>query len=146
MTDYVSMHVPEIHYGEMLKHLASLMNGAPVATPGLETKATPAQEDRSWSDDVWRKFWPVMADSTRQLLVVIAEHPGEWVPITALVSSLGTFGAVQGALSSLTKRMNKHDGPDYWPLKVEIDTETGRARYQMDQSTSSIVLELARDA
>jgi hypothetical protein len=157
MGTHIPIYVPEAHYREMLNRLVSLMTEAQVEPPisaeaHMESQMPPvsqaaasAQSGRLWSEDEWQKVWPAWRDDTRELLVVIAEHPEEWVSITALEDSLGSFRAVQSALSSLTKRMKKH-GLTLWPFEFVKDDGTGRFAYKMDEATATIVLGLAHAA
>lgn len=147
MPGYIALQVPEPQYREMLTHLVSLLSAQPVESP-MPVANTPApapgQDEHSWPEDVWRSVWPILRDDTQRLLVVLAERPIEWVPITAFEDALGPNQAVRSALSSLTKRMKKF-GLNSWPFRVvNADDQTGRAKYQMDKATAKIVLELSR--
>jgi hypothetical protein len=145
MSTYVSISVPEAHYREMLDHLVSLMSEreteseSPAAVTEESVSAPP---ERRWSDEAWERVWRDLRDDTRQALVVIAEQPDEWVPVSALNSALGSSREVQNALSSLTKRAKKH-GLTKWGFDAVQAAETGRFRYRMDERTATIVLELA---
>jgi hypothetical protein len=142
MTPYVPLHVPEPYYRDVLAHLVSLMS-EPREAP--RSRAPALIEADASSDDAWQSAWPDLRDDSRQLMVVLAEHPGEWVPIAAFLDALGSPGAVQGALSSLRKRL-KRVGSGF-PFKIEdVDPETGRSRYRMDTATATIVRQLAEDA
>jgi hypothetical protein len=144
MTEYVPIYVPEAHYRDMVGHLASLISQTRVVESKPETGSAPVeQSDAVWTDEVWEKVWSTLTDGSRTIMVLLAEHPGEWVPISALEDSLGSFRAVQSALSSLTKRLRKR-GLDEWPIDVEIDGQSGRAHYRMDPTTAAVVLRLAR--
>jgi hypothetical protein len=140
--EYVTISVPEAHHREMLSHLVALMSKTPARA---ETSAgATAQDPHEWPEDVWQRVWPAVNDDTRKVFVILAEHPDEWVRIDALEQSLGTFSAVQGTLSSLTKRLKKQ-GLALWPFRFEDDYEnTGRAAYKMTAKTATIVLELHR--
>ena len=147
MSAYVSISVPEPYYRDMLHHLVSVMKQAGVESPA---PAPPVTEERvaapsgrpRWSRDEWTLLWRDLRDDTRQLLVVIAEQPDEWVPIGALNDALDSSRQVQNALSSLTKRAKKH-GLHKWGFEAVIDPETNWYRYRMDAPTAAIVIELA---
>jgi hypothetical protein len=155
MTGYVPIYVPEAHFREMLDRLVSLMSelqAAPhmPADAQVESRVSaetesgaPAEHSHAWGDDVWQWVWPNVTDNARKLLVELAEHEGQWVPITSLEDSLGSFNAVQSGLSSLTKRAKKR-GEYRWPFRVKEDRETGRATYQMNEAMAKIVLRLPR--
>jgi hypothetical protein len=148
MNGYVSIPVPEVYYRKILDHLLTLMTERQVDSPTPATvteESAPAQPRRSWSDEQWRRVWRDLRPDTRELLVVIAEQPSEWVPINALVSALGTSREVQSALSSFTKRA-KRQGMTWWPFEAVADVESGgRFRYRMDETTANTVRELAQD-
>jgi hypothetical protein len=146
MNGYV-ISVPEAHYRATLEYLLSLMNERPVETPApsalTEASAIP-QPGRRWSEDEWRRVWRDLRGDTKQLLVVIAKQPNEWVPISVLNNTLDSSREVQNALSSLTKRAKKHGLPK-WGFEAVPDVESdGKFRYRMDQATADLVLELAR--
>jgi hypothetical protein len=144
MNEFVPIYVPVVHQREMLSHLVSLMSRAPAHADTQAGETT--QDQHEWPEDVWRRVWPVVTDDTRKIFVILARHADEWVPIDALEQSLGTFNAVQGTLSSLTKRLKKQ-GLANWPFVVEDDHEnTGRAAYTMTAETATIVLKLDRGA
>jgi hypothetical protein len=143
MTGYVPIYVPETHYPEALRQVSSFLTEAEAesAIPVEPQAAASLVDEREWSEDLWWNVWPAVTENTRKLLVELAEHPDERVPMTALEESLGSFSAVQGALSSLTKRMKKY-GPTKWPF--EIEEEGNRIAYRMNQAMATIVLSLAR--
>jgi hypothetical protein len=162
MSDYIPIYVPKAHHLEVLTQLVSLMTEAQVESPTPEPQvaaataqvesptpepqvAAPAQNERVWPDDLWRNVWPIVSDGTRKLLVVLAEHAGQRVAITELEGELGSFRAVQSALSSLTKQMKKY-GATAWPFTAVKDAGTGRTVYVMTEAMAIIVIELAQDA
>jgi hypothetical protein len=144
MAEYVPIYVPEVHYRDMVGHLVSLISQTRVESPTPDTEKA-EQSDPAWNDEVWENVWPAVKEGARKLMVVLAEHPDEWVPITVLNDSLGSSTAVQGSLSSLTKQMKKRGLAD-WPFEVTTDDQTGRATYRMDVAIATIVLRLARTA
>jgi hypothetical protein len=120
------------------------MSQSHVESPTPEAvESVSVQARRRWTGEEWSRLWRDLRDDTQQLLVVIAEQPGEWVPITALVRVLDSSRQVQSALSSFTKRAKKHGLPK-WPFEAVTDLEAGHFRYRMDEKTAAIVLELAR--
>jgi hypothetical protein len=146
MSTYVSISVPEDHYREMLDHLRSLMAPRQLESPSpaaVNEESASSPPGRRWSDETWERVWRDLRDDTRQVLVVIAGQPDEWVPVSELVSALGSSRELQSALSSLTKRAKKH-GLTKWGFDAVQDAETGRCHYRMDERTATIVLELAR--
>ena len=156
MSDYVMIHSPKAHHREMLAYLLSLMTeaqaelpgpaGAEVKPPVPEPQATaPTENARVWPDELWRNVWPILSDDTRKCLVFFAKHAGQRVGMAELERELGSFRAVQSALSSLTKQMKKFDATA-WPFTTVRDSGTGRTAYVMTQAMAIIVLELAQDA
>ena len=145
MSTHVPIYVKEADYPEAVRRLLPLLigPGAESSMPS-ETQAAAPDEDedeRVWSEDEWRKVWRGVTDNTRKALVLIAENHDELVPMAALEDSLGSFGAVQGALSSLTKQAKKY-GRNKWAF--EIEEEDGRTAYRMNQRMAVIVLKLAQ--
>ncbi len=145
MSTYVSLEVPEAHYPEMLEYLVSRITGAPTESLMQEApEVTLAHDSRVWSQETWENVWPDLADGTREILVLLAEHKGDWVSVAAVENAAGSFGAMQGALISFTKRMKRH-GPTKWPFEIAPDDETGRLKYRMTAAMATIVLRLAQN-
>jgi hypothetical protein len=146
MNGYVPIYVPEAHYREVISYVASLVAGNRVEAPASLSKlAAPAEDARGWNEDLWRDVWPALNAQTQQLLLLLAEHPGEWVPITVLEDALGTFRVVQSTLSSLTKRM-KRFGQATWPFDVTVASDSGRATYRMTEEAAKSLLAVAQGA
>jgi hypothetical protein len=138
--------VPEAHYHATLEYLVSVMTESKVETA---TRPVATEEGASslpgyrWSEDEWRRLWRDLRADTKQLLVVIAEYPKDWVPISVLNDTLDSSRDVRNALSSLTKRAKKQ-GLRRWGFEAVPDGESGGAyRYRMDDETADIVVELA---
>jgi hypothetical protein len=113
--------------------------------PPAAENAAPSTASAVSSDATWQDAWPRLRWDSKRLMILLAEHPDEWVPMSAFLDALDSFGAVQGALSSLTKRLKKFANSRDWPFEVEdVDPQTGRARYRMDDATATVVLELAK--
>jgi hypothetical protein len=165
VTDFIPIYAPPEHYRKMMAHLLSLMTETQTESPAetqaeptvpAETEAesptpkpqaaAPAHNARVWPVELWRCVWPLVLEDTRKLCVALAANPGQRVGMPELEEELGSYRAVQSALSSLTSQ-SKKCGATLWPFDIiKKDPETGRAAYVMNEAMANIVNELARDA
>lgn len=115
---YVYVPVPS-HLVDQVQAYVVQLSGAvsPEAPPG-QGAGTPAGR---WTVALLRKFAQTQLSSTQnvsRLLDVLADQPGEYVSTTQLVGDLSIDRTqLRGALSALTRHLNKHFDGRGWPMR-----------------------------
>ncbi|MGW1092169.1 hypothetical protein ACWD4L_39450 [Streptomyces sp. NPDC002596] len=112
-SEYVYVPVPRRFVAEVQAYVVRL------ASTGAEEPAGP-EATRQWTVELLRQFAQTQLSSTQRvsrLLDELAEQPGKHVSTTHLVELLDIDRMqLRGALSALTRHLNKHFDSRHWPM------------------------------
>ncbi|AWK09608.1 hypothetical protein DDQ41_12510 [Streptomyces spongiicola] len=120
-SEYIYVPVPRHLVPEVQAYI--VRHSGTASAEAAETgggKAGSEDLSEQWTAEILRQLAETQLSSTQsvsRVLDVLAEQPGDYVSTTHLVENLDIDRLqLRGALSALTRHLNKHFDGRYWPM------------------------------
>jgi hypothetical protein len=127
----VNVAVPEQHLTLVYRYIADLeASGGATAVASAPAAAPAEPENQEWTPARIRKMVEQSPPAMRDLLKVLATHPGEWLDTEKLAKAIqgkdADPGTVAGTLGAFSRRLKSRYGIDSMPYEGRYEHGVGR--------------------